>query len=147
MTTSLIGRLVKWRSRRALGFCASKILLHYYGLDLPRAVVVGEGVSFPHTGRGTVIHPSTLVGDDVTIYHGVTVGRRLAHLSEDSAPFGGVQIDSGAVLFAGCCVLGGEAPLRVGQGTLIAANAVLTKSTGVGEIWGGVPARFLGMRP
>jgi serine O-acetyltransferase len=44
-------------------------------------------------------------------------------------------------------VLGKAGVLQVGRGTVVAANAVLLNSTGEAEIWAGVPARRVGMRP
>jgi len=37
--------------------------------------------------------------------------------------------------------------LRVGRGTVVGANAVLLESTGENELWAGVPARKVGLRP
>lgn len=52
-----------------------KFMLLVCGLDLPASVKVGKNVSFPHNSLGTVIHPNTIIEDDVTIYHQVTLGR------------------------------------------------------------------------
>lgn len=51
-----------------------------------------------------------------------------------------------AILCAGAKLLFGEETLVVGKGTIIGANAVLTQSTGEGEIWAGIPAKKIGMR-
>ncbi len=142
-----IDRLVSSRARPgALGRFSQRILLHAYGLDLPAEVQIGGGVVFPHLGRGTVIHPRTIIGNRVTIFHGVTVGREDAHLPEELSEFGGIEIGDDAVLFAGCVVLGGPGRTRIGQGTLVGANSVLRQSTGAWEIWAGVPARLVGQR-
>lgn len=56
------------------------------------------------------------------------------------------MIGDDAILFPGSKVLGGPGVTTVGARTILAANAVLTQSTGEDEIWGGVPARKLGDR-
>jgi serine O-acetyltransferase len=50
------------------------------------------------------------------------------------------------VLCAGAVVLFGDDGMTIGAGTVIAANAVLTCSTGQGEIWAGSPARKIADR-
>jgi len=51
-----------------------------------------------------------------------------------------------AVLCAGAVVLFGDDGMTIGAGTVLAANAVLTCSTGPGEIWAGAPARKIADR-
>ena len=57
-----------------------------------------------------------------------------------------VRIGDGAVLCAGAVVLFGDDGMTIGAGTVLAANAVLTCSTGPGEIWAGAPARKIADR-
>ena len=145
MAVPTIDRLIRLRSSRSFGPYAWRLLMLVYGLDLPPEVEVGPGVVFPHTGRGTVVHPRTVIRRNVTIFHGVTIGREDAHVAEAGSPFGGIDIGEGAVICAGAVVLGGEGITRVGRGSIVAANAVLRRSTGDFEIWAGVPARLIGM--
>lgn len=140
-------RLLAMRKSRTWGPWATRMLLLIYGLALPMEVQLGNRVSFIHGDRGTVVHPLTRIGDDVKIYHGVTIGRRDAHLPYSESAFRGIEIGDHSVIFAGAVVLGGPGTTVVGRGSLIAANAVLQQSTGEWEIWGGVPARVLGHRP
>jgi len=50
------------------------------------------------------------------------------------------------MLMPGSKILGGPGVTTVGQGTIVAANAVLRESTGPWEIWAGVPARRIRQR-
>lgn len=138
----IVSRLVYLRRHRVLAPIVKEVLA-LYGLEFPAAVTVGEGLRIMHRGFGTVIHPGTTIGSDVTIYHGVTVGK--------SDPWGDakvqrVYIGDGATLCPGAKVLCKEESLHIGAGSIIGANAVLTKSTGPNEIWAGVPARRIGVK-
>lgn len=121
-------------------------LMLLYGLDFPAEVVVGRGLTLQHRGMGTVIHPECSIGADVTIYHQVTIGRADAHRPRAESPMIQIEIGDRAVLYPGSKILGGPGVTRVGAGSIIAANAVLTTSTGENEVWGGIPARRLGTR-
>jgi serine O-acetyltransferase len=61
--------------------------------------------------------------------------------------FVGIVIEDDVILSPGAKVLCKEGVLRVGQGTVVGANAVLLQSTGKYEIWAGAPARCIGERP
>jgi Serine acetyltransferase len=116
------------------------------GVDFPAQVRVGKALTVHHRAMGTVLHPATVIGDRVTIYHQVTIGRADAHVAWDDSPMESVEIGDDAILYAGAKVLGGPGITRVGKGTIVAANAVLTQSTGDWEVWGGVPAKLIGKR-
>ena len=55
----------------------------------------------------------------------------------------GVTLGDDVWLGAGCVILPG---VRIGDGAIIAANAVVTRDVPAYEIWGGVPARRIGVR-
>lgn len=117
-----------------------------YGLDVPAEVSIGPGLVLHHRAMGTVIHPQTRIGANVTIYHQVTIGRADAHVDRSDSPMERIEIDDGAIIYPGAKVLGGPGVTRIGKRTIVAANAVVTRSTGDNEIWGGIPARVIGMR-
>ncbi|MFL0566940.1 hypothetical protein [Microbacterium sp. 179-I 1D1 NHS] len=139
---NLSERLVAHRRHRL-----ARELLLLYGIEFPREVMVGRDLRLVHRGMGTVIHPRTRIGDRVRIFHQVTIGRADGHVPAEKSGMERIDIGSDVVLFPGAKVLGGEGVTTVGQGTLVAANAVLTRSTGEWEVWGGVPARKIADRP
>jgi serine O-acetyltransferase len=99
-----------------------------------------------HGGFGVVIHPDSIIGDRVKIYPGVTLGRADIHCPADQSEFKRILVEDDVILAPGAKVLGKQGTLRIGQRTVIGANAVLLQSTGEGEMWAGVPAKFVGMR-
>jgi serine O-acetyltransferase len=111
---------------------------------MPKEVKVGRRLRLPH-GIGVVIHNSTTIGDRVTIFSGVTVGRADAY-RKTHTDFEGIRIEDDAVLCTGCKILCKSGILTVAQGSVIGANAVLLNSTKPYEVWVGVPARCVGSR-
>lgn len=110
---------------------------------------IGKGVFFPHGLNGIVLHPSTIIKDNVTIFHQVTCGRGdMFHIDKrvKNTSFQGIVIEEGAVLCAGAKIICNRGVLVVGKNTIVGANAVLTHSTGEDEIWAGVPARLIKKR-
>ncbi len=121
-------------------------LLKLLGSEIPRPVQIGRDFLVMHGGFGVVIHPRTVIGDRVRIYPGVTLGRAdVQHPIERSA-FQGLEVGDDVILASGAKVLCKAGVLKVGRGSIVAANAVLLESTGENEIWAGVPARCVGRR-
>lgn len=106
------------------------------GCEVSTKVQIGKNVSFVHNSVGTVIHENTIIKDNVKIYQNVTVGRGNIW-EEPFSDFDGFVIEEGAVLCAGAKIIGSHGKMVVGKNTIIGANAVLTRSTGENEIWGG----------
>lgn len=126
---------------------ARELLLLLANFEIHPETTVAKGLVLQHRGMGTIIHPATDIGANVTLYHQVTIGRKDGHVPAKDSPMERIQIGDDAVLYPGCKILGGAGVTTVGTGTIIAANAVLTQSTGEYEIWGGIPARKIGIRP
>jgi serine O-acetyltransferase len=123
----------------------ASFLLQILGIYLPRGVPVGADLSLPHSTAGLVVHYRTRIGDRVSIYHHVTVGRADGYAPEGDIP--GAVIEDDAVLCAGAVILPGHgAELVIGKGAVVGANAVVTRSIPAGEVWAGNPARFVRMR-
>ena len=78
----------------------------------------------------------------------VTLGRADVYKSEKDSPseFKGFLIKEGACICAGAKLICKKGTLVIGKNAVVGANAVLLNSIGDNEIWGGVPARFIGMR-
>uniref|UniRef100_UPI002ACB10BC GDP-mannose 4,6-dehydratase n=1 Tax=Paratractidigestivibacter sp. TaxID=2847316 RepID=UPI002ACB10BC len=132
-------------SRGGLRRRFSQVLLVFlFGCDVPPQVEVGRDVELLHNGIGTVIHPTTVLEDGACICQNVTIGDATNWLGYDGqGRFEGVVVGEGAMICAGAKVLGSDGVLKVGKGTVVGANSVLTKSTGDNEIWAGVPAKYI----
>lgn len=102
------------------------------GIDLPCETSVGRRLRIEHFG-GIVISGDTVIGDDVTLRHGVTLGLRRTGVA--GAPVIGDRVDIGA----GAKILG---PVHIGAGAVIGANAVVLCDVPAGALAVGVPARI-----
>jgi serine O-acetyltransferase len=131
-----------WPLVGRLAYYALKVL----GVEMPRSVQVGEAFLLVHGAFGTVVHPRTTIGDRVKIYPGVTLGRADIHLPMAESEFEAIVVEDDVILSPGAKVLCKRGTLTVRKGSVVGANAVLTQSTGEGEIWAGVPARRVGLR-
>jgi serine O-acetyltransferase len=138
-------RLVYARNIPFVGSLAYYIL-KILGIEIPRSVKIGNDLELAHGGFGLVIHPSTIIGDRVKIYPGVTLGRSDVHLPIEQSKFERIIVGNDVVLASGAKVLCREGILEVKRGTIIGANAVLNRSTRENEIWAGVPAKLIGYR-
>ncbi len=125
-----------------LAYYALKLL----GVEIPRSVQIGPGFDLVHGGVGVVIHPRSVIGANVKIYPGVTLGRADVHLPATQSKFAGIHIEDEVILAPGSKVLCKQGVLKVGRGTVLGANAVLLQSTGEGETWAGLPAKRVGTR-
>jgi serine O-acetyltransferase len=119
-------------------------LLKLLGVEIPRSVPIGRDFELAHGGVGVVIHSRSVIGERVKIYPGVILGRADIHRPMEQSRFEGIAIEDDVILAPGAKVLCKEGILRVRQGTVVGANAVLLESTGANEIWAGVPAKCVG---
>ncbi len=128
-------RLASWFWRHRMYFLG-RLLSHIgrmlTGIEIHPGATIGRRVFIDH-GMGCVIGETAEVGDDVTLYHGVTLGgislekgKRHPTLEED------VIVGSGAQ------VLG---PIRVARGARIGANAVVLNDVPQGVTMVGIPAK------
>jgi serine O-acetyltransferase len=145
MAQDFVTRLV-YTSKKTLIGPPAYYVLKLLGLEFPRPVPVGAGLEIAHGGFGIVIHSRARIGKRVKIYPGVTLGRADIYKPAAESGFEGIVIEDNVILSPGCKVLCKAGILRVGQGTVIGANAVLLESTGQWEIWAGMPARKIGER-
>ncbi|HEY4221142.1 MAG TPA: serine acetyltransferase [Myxococcota bacterium] len=105
-----------------------------YGIEIPYSVQVGRRVKVEHQGD-IVVHGATVIGDDVVLRQGVTLGMRDVK-DHRSAPNIGNHVDIGC----GAKILG---PINVGEGASIGANAVVLEDVPEGALAVGVPARII----
>ena len=103
------------------------------GIDLPCEARVGARLCIEHFG-GIVVSGDAVIGNDVVIRNGVTIG--LKRTRQPGAPVIGDRVDIGA----GAKILG---PVVVGDGAVIGANAVVLCDVPPGALAVGVPARIV----
>ena len=113
---------------------ASQILT---GIDLPCEVRVGRRLLIEHFG-GIIVSGDTVLGDDVVIRNGVTIG--LKRTGEKGAPVIGNRVDIGT----GAKVLGA---ITIGDDVVIGANAVVLTDVPANSLAVGVPARIIPRKP
>jgi len=125
-----------WRRRFFwLGRFVSHIGRFLTGIEIHPAAVIGRRVFIDH-GMGVVIGETAVVGDDCTIYQGVTLGGTSLYRGAKRHP----TLGRGVVVGAGAKVLGG---FEVGDGARIGSNAVVIKPVPAGATAVGNPAHIL----
>ena len=104
------------------------------GIEIHPGARIGRRVFIDH-GMGVVIGETAELGDDVTLYHGVTLGGTSWKKGKRHPTLG-----KGVVIGAGAKVLG---PITIGDGAKIGSNAVVVKDVPAGATAVGIPARIL----
>jgi serine O-acetyltransferase len=100
------------------------------GIDLPCEVQIGRRLVIEHFG-GIIISGDTVLGDDVVIRNGVTIGLKRTH--QPGAPVIGNRVDIGT----GAKILGA---ITIGDDVVIGANAVVLQDIPAHSLAVGVPA-------
>ena len=99
------------------------------GVEIHPGAVIGKRCFIDH-GMAIIIGETTEIGDDVTIYQGVTLGAKSFETDEDGNPVKGVKrhpnIGDDVIIYAGATILGGDT--TVGKGSVIGGNVWLTES-------------------
>ena len=137
-------RLAHWLWRRGWRIFArivSQTSRFVTGIEIHPAVVIGKRFFVDH-GMGVVIGETAEIGDDVTLYHDVTLGGVAPSIDSDSQrnqkrhP----TLEDGVIIGSGAQILG---PITVGKNARVGANAVATKDVPSGVTVVGIPARAL----
>ncbi|MDO5053582.1 MAG: serine O-acetyltransferase EpsC [Pseudoclavibacter sp.] len=102
------------------------------GVEIHPGARIGRRLFIDH-GMGVVIGETAEVGDDVVLYHGVTLGGTSTAKVKRHPTIG-----DRVMIGAGAKVLG---PIRVGADSRIGANAVVVRDAPAGSVLTGVPAR------
>jgi serine O-acetyltransferase len=103
------------------------------GIEIHPGATIGRRFFIDH-GMGVVIGETAEIGDDVMLYHGVTLGgRSLEHVKRHPT------LHNGVVVGAGAKILG---PVEIGENSSVGANAVVVKDTPADSIATGIPATW-----
>jgi serine O-acetyltransferase len=96
------------------------------GIDIHPGAEIGESFFIDH-GTGIVIGQSTIIGDNVKLYQGVTLGA-LSTSKDKANKKRHPSIGNNVIIYAGATVLGGET--AIGDNSIIGGNVWLTQSVG-----------------
>lgn len=89
------------------------------GVEIHPAALIGERFFIDH-GVGVVIGETSIIGNDVLIYHGVTLGARPGKKGTKRHP----TIGSNVIIGAGAKIIG---PITISDDTVVKANSLVTK--------------------
>ena len=104
------------------------------GIEIHPAVKIGKNLFIDH-GMGIVIGETTIIGNNVSLYQGVTLGG-LKNIKQKRHP----TLDDNVIVGAGAKVLG---PIKIGKNSKIGANSVVTKNIPPNTTVVGIPARII----
>jgi serine O-acetyltransferase len=125
-----------WRAGfKWLGRYVSQYARFLTGIEIHPGATLGRRVFIDH-GMGVVIGETAVIGDDCTIYQGVTLGGTSLARGAKRHP----TLEAGVIVGAGAKVLGG---FTVGEGAKIGSNAVVVKAVPAGATAVGNPARII----
>lgn len=131
-----------WTSGPA-GRLPARLVAHWArrrtGVEIHPGARIGRRLVIDH-GMGVVIGETAVIGDDVLMYHGTTLGGRATVLDDAQQARRHPSVGAGAVLGAGATVLG---PVHVGDGARVGAGAVVLVDVPAGATAVGVPATVI----
>ncbi|MEQ5833503.1 serine O-acetyltransferase [Marinobacter sp. NFXS9] len=126
---SLWCRGFKWLARTI-----STLARWLTGIEIHPGAVIGRRFFIDH-GMGVVIGETTVIGDDVTLYQGVTLGGTSWNKGKRHPTLG-----NGVVIGAGAKILG---PFEVGDRAKVGSNSVVTKAVPADATVVGIPGRVI----
>jgi len=124
-----------WRSRLLwLARMLSQVGRWITGIEIHPGAVIGRRFFIDH-GMGVVIGETAEIGDDVTLYHGVTLGGTVWKKEKRHPTLG-----DNVVVGAGAKVLG---PIKIGKNSRIGSNSVVVKDVPEDSTVVGIPGRIV----
>lgn len=124
-----------WRARlKFVGRLISHLSRFLTGIEIHPGASIGKGFFIDH-GMGVVIGETALIGDDVTLYHGVTLGGTSYSRGKRHPTIG-----NNVIIGAGSKVLG---PLTIGENSKIGANSVVIADVPPNSTVVGIPGKIV----
>ncbi|WP_292674776.1 MULTISPECIES: serine O-acetyltransferase EpsC [unclassified Microbacterium] len=120
------------RGFRFLARALSQLTRWLTGIEIHPGATIGRRFFIDH-GMGVVIGETAEIGDDVMLYHGVTLGGQTHDRGKRHPTLG-----DGVAVGAGAKILG---PITIGARSAVGANAVVTKDAPEDSVLVGVPAK------
>lgn len=103
------------------------------GIDIHPKAKIGENFTIDH-GTGVVIGSTTIIGNNVKIYQGVTLGAKSFPLDENGNPIKGIPrhpiVEDDVVIYSGATILG---RITIGRGSVIGGNVWITRNIPAGS--------------
>lgn len=127
------------QGRDALALAVKGQFCRALSVDIMPQAQIGRGVWLDH-GLGVVIGQTAVIEDDVSLWHGVTLGSTLADRGDRRHPW----LRRGVTVGAGAIILGG---IEIGEDAVIAAGAVVTRTVTAGALIAGPRAEERPRRP
>lgn len=124
-----------WKARWFwLARTLSTLVRWWTGIEIHPGAQIGRRFFIDH-GMGVVIGETAIVGDDCTLYHGVTLGGTTWQKGKRHPTLG-----NDVIIGAGAKVLG---PINIGEGVRVGSNAVVVKSVPPGATVVGIPGKIV----
>ena len=117
----------------------SQTIRFFTGIEIHPGAKIGKNLFIDH-GMGVVIGETSEIGDNVTIYHAVTLGGSSPSIDSERQRHEKRHptIGNDVVIGSGAQVIG---PINIGNGARIAANAVVVKDVPENATMVGIPAK------
>ena len=131
-------RVAHWlwsQDRHSLAFYLQNQMSAIFGVDIHPAAQIGCGIMFDHA-TGVVIGETSIVEDDVTMLHGVTLGGT-GKEQGDRHP----KVRHGVLIGASASIIGN---IEIGEGAKVGAGSVVMKDVPEHVTVAGVPAEIVG---
>ncbi len=102
------------------------------GIDIHPGATIGEYFTIDH-GTGVVIGETSIIGNNVKLYQGVTLGAKSFPLDEDGNPIKGIPrhpiLEDDVIVYSNASILG---RITIGKGAVIGGNIWVTKDVPAG---------------
>ncbi len=134
LTLHIISHGLWKRNWKLLARVLSHLTRLITGIEIHPGATIGRRVFIDH-GMGVVIGETAEIGDDCTLYHGVTLGGTSWRAGKRHP-----TLETGVIIGAGAKVLG---PITLSAGSKVGSNAVVVKDVPAGATAVGIPARIL----
>jgi serine O-acetyltransferase len=126
-------RLWGWKLRWLARFL-SQLSRFFTGIEIHPGAIIGKGLFIDH-GMGVVIGETAEIGDDCTLYHGVTLGGTTWRKEKRHPTLG-----NNVVVGAGAKILG---PIYIGDNARVGSNSVVVKNVPANATVVGIPGRVI----
>lgn len=132
----VVYRIFHWLHRKGwsgqpLRFFCERFIEITAGISIPASCRIGKGLRIHHFG-GIIFHPTVRLGENCTLYHGVTIGDR-------GGSGAAARIGNNVLIGAGAKIIG---PVEIGDNCVVGANAVVTRNMPPGSTALGSPCRL-----